>query len=146
MKLNLGCGAYRIDGFDNLDKLTGWQFEDGLGVYADGSVEGATASHSLMYVPLDYWPAVFAEFARVLEPGGVIRITEDATDDPRSERFGGHHDAVTLTTATLVSTHLLAVGLPPMIVRADQTLFPDGSLIQNHHGGSPKAFFVEGVR
>ena len=142
-RLNLGCGPHHLDGFDNLDAETGWRFEDGLMGYAD--VEGITVSHSLMYVPIGLWPEVFSEFARVLEPGGIIRITEDATDDPESERFGGWHDAITLTSRKLVGKHLRAAGLT--VVRgidADTTAFTDRSLIQAWHGLAPKCFWVEG--
>ncbi len=146
MKLNLACGPHLLDGFENLDKETGWRFEDGLGEYADGSIEALTISHALMYLPLEHWGRCFAEFARVLEPGGVVRITEDATDNPESERYGGFHDAVTLTSLSLVSFHLLAAGLEPTAVGHDQSWFRDGSLCQNWHGGEPKVFFVEGIK
>src|SRR5262249_40178700 len=78
LRLNLGGGINPIRGFDNLDKSEGWTFEDGLGFYADDTVEAVTISHSLMYVDLEEWPAVFAEIARVLQPGGFLRVTEDA--------------------------------------------------------------------
>lgn len=145
MKLNLGSGARPLDGFDNLDLENGWRFQDGL-PYPDGSVEGVTISHALMYVPLDEWPPVFTEIARVLAPGGVVRVTEDATDDPSSSRNGGFPGAVTLTSSWLVLQHLTAAGLHAAQVRSDQTFFEDRSLVQQHHGRSPKVFHVEGVK
>lgn len=145
LKLNLGCGDATLDGFVNLTP-PGWRFQDGLGDYADGSVDGITISHALYLVPLADWPAVFAEFARVLKPGGVVRITEDSTDDPRSERYGGYHDAVTLTTRGLVRGYLDVVGLDVHDVATKFSHFDDGSLIQNLHGAPPKVFHVEGVK
>ena len=142
-RLNLACGPHELEGFDNLNPPA-WRFEEGLG-YPDGSVEGISVSHGTMYVALTDWPYVFSEFARVLEPGGIVRITEDATDDPESERFGGWHDAVTLTSKKLVAKHLRAAGLT--VVRgidADSTAFTDRSLIQAWHGPEPKVFHVEG--
>lgn len=145
MRLNLGSGGHPLDGFDNLD-LPGWRFEDGLG-YADESVEAITISHALMYVVGDDWPAVFAELARVLESGGgVVRITEDSTSDPESERFGGHPDAVTLTSPLLVLDHLRDAGLGATEVSADVSFFSDYSLIQRWHGDPPKVFHVEGFK
>lgn len=144
-KLNLGCGPHHLEGFDNLDANSGWRFEDGLGDYADGSVEGISISHSAMYVPLEDWPAVFAEIARVLEPGGIVRITEDDTEHPESERLGGWHDAVTLTSPKLVAAALRKVKLT---VVKDTTMttsaFKDRSLIQAWHGPAPKCFWIEG--
>ncbi len=147
MKLNVGAGdEHPLEGFQNLDVLyDGWKIEDGL-PYGDGSVEGITVSHLCMYVEIQDWPAMFSEFARVLEPGGVIRITEDETANPRSSRYGGFHDAVTLTSAKMIAYYLLAAGLEPRILNADQTLFKDDSLRQSWHGNAPKVCFVEGVK
>ena len=147
-RLNLACGPHRLDGFDNLD-LPDWRFQDGLGAYKDESIEGITESHGLMFLPIEDWPALFAEFARVLMRGGVVRITEDATDDPRSERFGGWHDAVTLTSRSLVSVHLEVAGLRAVDVSPDWSFFKsgtDGSLIQTLHGAPPKVFHIEGIK
>jgi len=149
VKLNLGSGAHPLGGFENLDLTNGWRFEDGLGQYPDGSVEGITISHALMYVALADWPFVFSEIARVLEPGGVVRITEDATDDPASERFGGFDGAVTLTSSALVRQHLAAAGLDDYDRTPHLTYFDDGldsSLIQTWHGDPPKVFHCEGVK
>lgn len=142
MKLNLGCHDHRLDGFENLD-LPNWRFEDGL-PYPDGSVEAITISHSLMYVPLSAWPAALAEVARVLEPGGIVRVTEDNTEDPESERFGGFHDAVTLTGPTMMRDHLKAAGLRIRKQTATTSGFRDMSLCQAYHGQEPKVFFIEG--
>lgn len=146
VKLNLGSGAHPLDGFVNLDLANGWRFEDGLGGYPDGSVEAITISHALMYVALGDWPFVFSELARVLEPGGVVRITEDETEDRASERYGGCPDAVTLTSRSLVVTQLQLAGLIPAVVLSDVSRFRDGSLMQTWHGRAPKVFHVEGVK
>lgn len=42
---------------------------------ADDSVEGVVALHSIIHVPVDDHPTVIAEFARVLEPGGVLLLS-----------------------------------------------------------------------
>lgn len=146
MRLNLGSGIYTIPGFENLDKTTGWTFESGLGQYPDSSVEGISVSHALMYVHIDDWPYVFDEFARVLQPAGVLRIQEDSTADPASPRYGGYHDAVTLTTPELVRDFMEDVGLSVFDVGPDETWFIDRSLIQKLHQGPPLSFAIEGVR
>jgi ubiquinone/menaquinone biosynthesis C-methylase UbiE len=142
VKLNLGSGAHRLAGFENLD-LPDWRFEDGL-PYPDASVEGITISHALMQVALNDWTFVFSEIARVLEPGGVVRVTEDSTADPNSERFGGFPGAVTLTSRALVGKHMQQAGLH--VSRSKNTKFRDESLVQEHHGVSPKVFHIEGVK
>lgn len=145
LRLNLACGPHPIAGFINLD-LPDWRFQDGLTDYADESVEGLTESHGLMFLPLRDWPPLFAEIARVLEPGGVVRVTEDSTQDPKSERYGGFDGAVTLTYPLLVIDHLEQAGLHAGSVRENETFFKDSSLIQQHHGHPPKVFHCEGVR
>ena len=148
VKLNLACGPRHLDGFENLDLTNGWRFQDGL-PYADGSVEAITESHGLYLLPIADWPHAFAEIARVLEPGGVVRITEDATDDRRSSRYGGFDGWVTLTSRGLVSVHLEAAGLDVKDCSPEWSYFKngtDGSLIQEWHGEPPKVFHVEGIK
>ena len=148
LKLNLGAGDHPLPGFLNLDPAyeSPWRFEFGIPA-SDATVDAITVSHALMYVPLHEWPAVFAEFARVLKPGGVLRVTEDATDDPASERYGGAQDAVTLTSLALVCSHIELAGLERrLLVEPADTAFRDGSLVQQWHGQPPKVFHFEGVK
>lgn len=142
-RLNLGCGPHKLEGFENLTPPE-WHFEDGL-PYLDGSIEGITISHAAMYVPLSQWPFVFRELARVLQPGGIVRITEDDTENPDSERYEKPwHDAVTLTGPELVRRHLRDAGLKTRLHRSDTSGFRDLSLCQAFHGQPPKTFFLEG--
>ncbi len=145
-KLNLGSGhEHVLDGFDNLDKETGWLFEDGL-PYDDGSVEAITVSHALYRVALADWPFVFGEFARVLEPGGIVRVTEDSATDPHSSRYGGFHDAVTLTSPGLVVSYMTSAGFEARRVKENETFFKDTTLLQAFHGPAPKCFWCEGIK
>lgn len=150
VRLNLGSGVYTIDGWENLDAAghpgtTLWRWEDGL-PYEDATVEAITVAHSLMYVPDSLWPRVFFDMARVLRPGGVLRITEDSAEDPESERFGGHHDAVSMTSPGKVIDAMRAAGLRAQTVEPRETHFRDPAICQVLHGLPPKVFFVEGVK
>lgn len=122
-----------------------WRMQDGLD-YQDGSVDAITISHMFLYVPAEQWPAAFAELYRVLKPGGIVRITEDNTEDPESERYGGWHDAKALTGPKVVRAALKEVGFVARKVVADQSLYRDLSLCQAWHGGEPKVFFMEGAK
>jgi hypothetical protein len=155
LRLNLGCGTpgtrswHPITGVVNLDKSMGWTFEDGLPEFSDGSVAGITVSHALMYVPKERWSYVFGEFARVLAPGGVLRVTEDDAVSARSSRRGGwkgSQPAVTLTSAAIVMAAMEGAGLAAREVDAVTSAYPDESLLQAQHGEPPDVFFVEGTR
>lgn len=153
--LNLGCGTrgtrswHPMPGCVNLDKSMGWRFEDGLTQYWDASVDGITISHALMYVVAENWPALFKEFARVLRPGGVLRITEDDTENPQSSRYGGwrgSQPAVAQTSARLVLEAMAAAGLHASEVTRDTSARTDKALSQAQHGEPPNVFFAEGLK
>jgi LmbE family N-acetylglucosaminyl deacetylase len=146
LRLNLGGGINPLAGYINLDKSDGWIFEDGLEAYSDGSVEAITISHVLMYVPLEHWPSVFAELARVLKPCGTIRITEDAIGCPDSNRPVIRPRAAVATTPALILAHLEAAGLHGNLVDPNETSFADDSLIQQNYGQPPDVFHAEAVK
>jgi len=153
--LNLGCGTpgspswHPMPGFVNLDRSLGWVFEDGLPQIATGSVAGISISHALMYVHEADWPALFAELARVLEPAGVVRITEDDTVHPKSSRRGGwrgSEPAVTMTSPAFVRYFLEEADFVAYDLNARSSMFRSGVLIQAQHGAPPDVFFIEGLR
>lgn len=154
LKLNLAAGAHPLDGFDNLDQEDGWRFQDGL-PYPDGSVTAITESHGLMYLPCEKWQAVFDECARVLAPGGVLRIVEDWTDNPRAARFGGRRPTRSAyvcpcpATPSMVIECMKAAGLVnARRVGLRTTGYHDDSLIQQWHwkGQAPHVFHAEAVK
>ena len=157
LRLNLGCGNpknsswHPLPGFLNLDPyIDGWRFQDGLPEFPDGSVAGITISHALMFVPQQDWPAVLAECYRVLRVGGILRITEDATDIPGGPAHGGwrgSEPAVTLTTWARTGAALEQAGFV-WLNRANQhdTYYVDDSLCQSWYGGEPYCFFTEGIK
>lgn len=128
----------------NLDQMTGWRMQDGI-PYPDGSIDGITLSHGLCLLPDKEWNGFFEEMHRVLQPGGVVRITEDHATHPESERYGGHCDSVSTTSPSKVKGHLLSAGF----VEVDDIKFDEGRdelLMQAGHGEWPKCFWVEGIR
>ena len=69
------------------------RFEQGsmLGLpVADGQLAGIVALYSIIHMPADHLPIAFAEFARVLRPGGHLLLAFQAGDDDHTlitERF-----------------------------------------------------------
>lgn len=56
----------------------------------DGALAGIVALYSVIHVPEHRLPEVFAEFHRVLRPGGQLMLTFQVGDEPlhRTEAFG----------------------------------------------------------
>jgi SAM-dependent methyltransferase len=88
---SLGLDAFGIDlspGMVEVARRTypGLRFEIGsmLGLdLADGSVAGLVSYYSIVNLPRSELPAVFAEFARVLVPGGVLLMVFQVGDEDR---------------------------------------------------------------
>ena len=72
IKLNIGAGDTDIEGFTPIDRKNG---QEAFPLdYEDGSVEEIRASHILEHFGWEDAQKALAEWARVLKPGGRIRI------------------------------------------------------------------------
>jgi SAM-dependent methyltransferase len=102
---DLGCGPGRLTGYLSslglrvfgLDlsegmlaiarrENPGLRFERGSMLeldLADGSLAGAVSWYSSIHTPVDQLPSLFAEFHRVLAPGGHLLLAFQAGDAPR---------------------------------------------------------------
>jgi len=148
LKLNLGCKQRKLPGFDNLDKDQGWLFQNGLD-YPDGSVKGITISHALMFLTDSELDTFMEEMWRVLAPGGVVRITEDETEEPRSEFYktgNVRSGPKCLTGPNMMRRALERVGFNARDVARNRTHFTDRSLMQAYRGGGAETFFIEGIK
>lgn len=149
IKLNLGCKHRKLSGFDNLDKIFGWLFQDGLPEYADGTVDGITISHALMFLTTSELTTFMKEAWRVLKVDGVIRITEDDTENPQSDMYGTgciKSGPRCLTGPKMMRGMLKGAGFKVYDVDQKTTHFYDRSLMQAYRGGPPKRFFIEAIK
>jgi SAM-dependent methyltransferase len=69
------------------------RFDEGSMTYLnlpDGALGGIVALYSVIHIPPDRLPGVFAEFYRVLAPGGHLLLAFQVRDEPRhlTEWFG----------------------------------------------------------
>ncbi|MDR6980513.1 SAM-dependent methyltransferase [Streptomyces sp. 3330] len=110
---DLGCGPGRVTGFLGalgLDVVgldlseamlavarrenPGIRFTQGSMLeldFADGSLAGVVSFYSSIHTPVDELPALFAEFHRVLVPGGHLLLAFQVGDEPRHfDRPWGH--------------------------------------------------------
>ncbi|MFD5130471.1 class I SAM-dependent methyltransferase [Streptomyces olindensis] len=109
---DLGCGPGRVTGFLAARGLSvfgldlsesmlaiarrenpGLRFVQGSMLeldLPDGALDGVVSWYSTIHTPLDRLPDVFAEFGRVLRPGGHLLVAFQAGDEPRryEEAFG----------------------------------------------------------
>lgn len=79
LRLHLGCGKRHIPGFFHVDALAAPHVDhvgpvEKLDWLADGAAELIYASHVLEHFGRYEFPAVLAEWCRVLAPGGVLRV------------------------------------------------------------------------
>lgn len=149
LKLNLGCKRRKLPGFDNLDKIYGWYFQDGLPQYDDSTVDGITISHALMFLNIFELETFMREMWRVLKIGGVVRITEDDTENPLSITYQTGCVASgprCLTGPKMMREMLEKTGFTVYDVDRTATHFVDTSLMQAYRGGPPKYFFMEGIK
>ena len=72
MKLNLGEGPKPLEGFIGVDRMNGQEAYPLA--YPDGSAEEIYASHLLEHFTPPEIPKVLADWVRVLQPGGTLRI------------------------------------------------------------------------
>ncbi|WAL75300.1 methyltransferase domain-containing protein [Kitasatospora sp. YST-16] len=99
----LGLRAFGVDASPAMVELArranpGVRFEVGSMAaldLADGALGGVLSRASLIHVPPPELPAVLAEFARVLAPGGRLLIGCLATDDPAVPAQPYDHSVVT---------------------------------------------------
>jgi predicted SAM-dependent methyltransferase len=73
LKLNLGCGKYALNGYENRDRVLGTEIYP-LPDYADESVDEVRASHVLEHFPHGEVTHVVNEWVRTLKPGGWLKI------------------------------------------------------------------------
>ncbi|MET9682025.1 class I SAM-dependent methyltransferase [Streptomyces coeruleorubidus] len=114
---DLGCGPGRVTGYlasrglsvfglDLSESMLaiarrenpGLRFEQGSMLeldLPDGSLDGVVSWYSTIHTPLDRLPDVFAEFGRVLRPGGHLLLGFQVGDEPRRhEQPFGHQVAL----------------------------------------------------
>lgn len=78
-KLHLGCGNVHLEGYVNIDAQES-KAADKIGDvkeldYDDASVDMIYSCAVIEHVGRHEWKAVLAEWARVLKPGGLLRIS-----------------------------------------------------------------------
>ncbi|MEU9479166.1 methyltransferase domain-containing protein [Streptomyces sp. NPDC048191] len=95
----LGLSVFGLDLSESMLAIArrenpGLRFEQGSMLdlpLADGTLAGAVSWYSSIHTPVDELPTLFAEFLRVLVPGGHLLLAFQAGDAPRRhERPWGH--------------------------------------------------------
>ena len=168
LKLNLGCGGFPLKGFVNMDSrgdignviesrdpgeyivVPEWKWQNGLIGFSDGVVDAITESHSLMYLLVEEYEAVFREIHRVLKNGGIFRITEDNCERPEEElkRDGlpWGNPASAVGPIEMEKELKKVFSFVENVDFGMKTNFKDSSLIQQFHGTPPRVFHIEAIK
>lgn len=104
----------------------------------DAGIGGLCAWYSVIHIPDDVLPAVFAEFHRVLVPGGVALLAFQVGDRPRhlTEAFGESVDLMFYRRHPSAVAELLEdAGLP---VHAQLLRGPDGDGVES----TPQGYLI----
>lgn len=97
--VSLGLSVFGLDLSESMLKIArrenpGLRFEQGSMLeldLPDGSLAGAVSWYSSIHTPVNELPSLFAEFRRVLAPGGHLLIAFQIGDEPRRhDRPWGH--------------------------------------------------------
>ncbi|MFN0084181.1 MAG: class I SAM-dependent methyltransferase [Blastocatellia bacterium] len=87
LRVNLGCGYRPMDGWINVDRARGpkvqivWDLERGL-PFPENCVSAIFAEHIIEHVTKEAAERLLRECHRILEPGGVLRLST-----PDAEKF-----------------------------------------------------------
>jgi predicted SAM-dependent methyltransferase len=83
LKLNIGCGETKIEGFVNVDCTENVIVKPDLVhdirhkplPYEDGVIDEIWMIHALEHIEFFHWETIFREFARLLKPNGVLLLS-----------------------------------------------------------------------
>lgn len=82
LKLNLGCGEFKLDGFINIDCVSAGNVKPDLVLdfvdkqlpYEQNSVDQIWMIHCLEHIEMPKWGRLLAEFTRVLKDNGSLTL------------------------------------------------------------------------
>lgn len=76
IKLNVGCGEFKLDGYINIDKYVEADIKaDSCSLpYKDNSVSEIVSSHHLEHLDIDEINKTLKEFYRILKPEGSLKL------------------------------------------------------------------------
>lgn len=164
IRLNWGCGNYPKFGWINCDKRglhQRWEYasiadqivEMDLTVFpytfGDSSVDMITISHCLNQIDRECVPKIMKEVCRILKPSGIVRVTDDEVESPRSPIFDKpHFHAKWKTGAKGFSQYLQDAGLRVCTLTKTTTCSWDKTILVANHPECPDTalFFIEGIK
>jgi SAM-dependent methyltransferase len=133
LKLNLGSGSSVLPGWTNLDprrvhpSIVRWSFDE-LIPFGDNKADVVFTSHVFNYVDESRYVECLLDIWRVLRPGGVLRLSEDRTDNGYIWRRPGRKHATgvlrSLPTREKIERALRAVGFTIFEVSDETTVSP----------------------
>ena len=161
MKVYLGCGAHVWDGWECLDfrheidpRITRWEFPDKLPL-ADYRADIIFTSHLFNYIDDKDYRTLLWDCHRVLRAGGVLRLSEDRTDNGYAWRKPGQHSRGTgvvrsLPTRQKILAAMQDVGFQVVEAEPGSTFSPHKDVIigdtRNRRYRMGHKFYLEGIK
>ena len=140
-KVYLGCGPHVFDGYDCFDPDTSadprihkWEAPDPIPIMPNRADVVLTA-HMFNYLDAEWYQGVCDEIFRVLRPGGIARLQEDATDSGYVWRKPGQSSRGTgvirsLPTKQRILKALRRAGFSVRLARPGTTQSPHKDILQ----------------
>lgn len=140
-KVYLGCGSHVYDGYDCLDmrsdldpRIIHWEAPDRL-PYMPNRVDVVLTAHVFNYFADEWYQPIIDEIFRILRPGGLVRMQEDATDSGYIWRRPGEGSRGTgeirsLPTRRKIHRALKKAGFDVKLKRPGRTSSPHRDILQ----------------
>lgn len=163
MKLHLGCGKVIIPGWINVDKTPstqGWENDPAVNTqvhnvdltfrwpWEDASVRLITISHLLYCMSAAEKEHIIVQCHRVLCKSGVVRITDDDNEHPKSLYHKTlHHNSKERTSKLAIQNMLNRAGFR-RVMHLDRTctFSADPKILIDLHQDGPAIFFLEAIK
>jgi len=118
VKIQLGCGGNRLEGFQNFDSEL--DFTKLPLPFSNSTVDFLFGEHTFEHITPQQFLLLLEDIRRVLRPGGIVRICMPVLDrlhGPQAKDIIMNHGHQAAYTTDLIKKFLQVAGFNPMNIR-----------------------------